>query len=155
MHYWRVNPGDYAWMTPDLPTCRDFLPADGKPLFDQTTANPDADAVVPVGGWALFAPEAYKAFVWANQRNYDSGKLALVMPDTLRVEVELLQQGYAQVLVGQRPAEVGERAMDMLMGEYAGRTAEWGSEALSAAWLEREVAFLLGWERDRLSPALL
>jgi hypothetical protein len=30
-----------------------------------------------------------------------------------------------------------------------------GSEILSAAWLEREVAFLLGWERDRLSPALL
>jgi Ser/Thr protein kinase RdoA (MazF antagonist) len=42
-----------------------------------------------------------------------------------------------------------------LMGEYAGRTAEWGSEVLSARWLEREVAFLLGWERDRLSPGLL
>jgi Ser/Thr protein kinase RdoA (MazF antagonist) len=42
-----------------------------------------------------------------------------------------------------------------LMGEYAGRTAVRGCEALSAAWLEREVAFLLAWERDRLSPALL
>lgn len=34
VHYWRVDRGDYAWMTPDLPICRDFLPADGKPLFD-------------------------------------------------------------------------------------------------------------------------
>ena len=41
-----------------------------------------------------------------------------------------------------------------LMGEYAGRTAEWGSEILSAAWIEREVAFMLAWERDRLGPAL-
>ncbi|WP_158746314.1 phosphotransferase enzyme family protein [Acidisphaera sp. L21] len=42
-----------------------------------------------------------------------------------------------------------------LMGEYAGRTAEWGREVLSAAWLEREVGFLLAWERDKLSPGLL
>ena len=42
-----------------------------------------------------------------------------------------------------------------LMGEYAGRTAEWGREMLSAAWLEREVKFLLAWERDHLSPGLL
>jgi L-fuconolactonase len=34
VHYWSVARGDYAWMTPDLPICRDFLPADGKPLFD-------------------------------------------------------------------------------------------------------------------------
>ncbi len=42
-----------------------------------------------------------------------------------------------------------------LMGEYAGRTAEWGCEVLSSVWLEREVAFLLAWERDKLGPALL
>jgi Ser/Thr protein kinase RdoA (MazF antagonist) len=42
-----------------------------------------------------------------------------------------------------------------LMGEYAGRTAERGTELLSAAWLERELAFLLAWERERLSPTLL
>lgn len=42
-----------------------------------------------------------------------------------------------------------------LMGEYAGRTAEWGREMLSAAWLEREVKFLLAWERDNLVPGLL
>ena len=42
-----------------------------------------------------------------------------------------------------------------LMGKYASRAAEWGSEVLSAVWLEREVVFLLSWERDKLSPALL
>ena len=34
VHYWQVSRGDYAWMTPDLPIHRDFLPADGAPLFD-------------------------------------------------------------------------------------------------------------------------
>ena len=41
-----------------------------------------------------------------------------------------------------------------LMGEFAAQTALWGSETLSAAWLAREVAFLLAWERDKLAPAL-
>ncbi len=42
-----------------------------------------------------------------------------------------------------------------LMGEFAAQTALWGTETLSAAWLAREVAFLLAWERDTLAPALL
>jgi L-fuconolactonase len=33
VHYWAIARGDYRWMTPDLPICRDFLPADGAPLF--------------------------------------------------------------------------------------------------------------------------
>ena len=84
-------------------------------LSDMYAANPNADAIVPVGGWALFAPEAYRSFVNAHRKEYDSHKLTLVMPDTLRIEVELLRDGYAQVLVGQRPYEMGEKAMDMLL----------------------------------------
>lgn len=42
-----------------------------------------------------------------------------------------------------------------LMGEFATQTAVWGTETLSAAWLAREVAFLLAWERDRLGPSLV
>lgn len=34
VHYWRVDRGDYCWMTAGSPLCRDFLPANGKPLFD-------------------------------------------------------------------------------------------------------------------------
>ena len=42
-----------------------------------------------------------------------------------------------------------------LMGQWASRTSEWGSEALNAAWLEGELQFLRSWLRDRLSPGLL
>jgi len=112
---WKLSPGSPAF-------CNDDSALAAQQLLDLTTANPNVDAVVPVGGWALFAPEAYKSFVNANRKNYDSGKLALVMPDTLRIEVELLHDGYAQVLVGQRPYEMGEKAMDILLALKKGQT---------------------------------
>jgi len=112
---WKIAPGSPSY-------CNDDAALANQQLTDQMTANPNADAVVPIGGWALFAPEAYKGFVNANRARYDGGKLFLVMPDTLRVEVELLQQGYAQVLVGQRPFEMGEKAMDMLLALKKGQT---------------------------------
>lgn len=112
---WKMAPGSPSY-------CNDDSALAAQQLVDMTTANPNVDAVVPIGGWALFAPEAYKSFVQANRKNYDSGKLALVMPDTLKVEVQLLNQGYAQVLVGQRPFEMGEKAMDMLVALKKGET---------------------------------
>lgn len=36
VHYWRVDRGDYDWLTPDLPIYRDFLPGDAAPLLDAT-----------------------------------------------------------------------------------------------------------------------
>lgn len=42
-----------------------------------------------------------------------------------------------------------------LMGEYASRVAEWGTENFPPRWLNSQVDFLRGWEKDRLSPALL
>jgi L-fuconolactonase len=34
VHYWQLDRGDYHWMTPDLPICRDFLPEHAAPFFD-------------------------------------------------------------------------------------------------------------------------
>jgi L-fuconolactonase len=34
VHYWRVDRGDYDWLTPDSPICRDVLPPEASPLFD-------------------------------------------------------------------------------------------------------------------------
>ena len=41
-----------------------------------------------------------------------------------------------------------------LMGEYAGRIAEWGSEAVPAEWLAKQVDILQAWEDEKLSPGL-
>ena len=42
-----------------------------------------------------------------------------------------------------------------LLGEMAGRLDEWGSEGMSAAWLDRQVEFLRSWEAEKLSDCLL
>jgi len=111
---WKLAPGSPAF-------CNDDSALANQQLSDLYAANPNADAIVPVGGWALFAPEAYRSFVNAHRKEYDSHKLTLVMPDTLHIEVELLRDGYAQVLVGQRPYEMGEKAMDMLLALKKGQ----------------------------------
>ncbi|MGC4026876.1 MAG: sugar-binding protein [Mesorhizobium sp.] len=82
---------------------------------DLKTANPDLGAIVPVGGWPLFAPDGWKNFVNPLKADVDSKKLALVAADTLPAELELLKEGYVHVLVGQRPNEMGQVAMQTLL----------------------------------------
>jgi ribose transport system substrate-binding protein len=82
---------------------------------DLLTANSGLGAIVPVGGWPLFAPDGWKNFVDPVKADVDSKKLALVAADTLPAELQLLKEGYVHVLVGQRPYEMGEVAMRTLL----------------------------------------
>ena len=84
-------------------------------MTDLRTATPDLAAIVPVGGWPMFAPEGFKAFASKNKKEIDSGKFTLVVADTLKMQLELLRDGYANALVGQRPFEMGEKSMDTLL----------------------------------------
>jgi ribose transport system substrate-binding protein len=84
-------------------------------MTDLRTATPDLAAIIPVGGWPMFAPEGFKAFASKNKKDIDSGKFTLVVADTLRMQLELLNDGYANALVGQRPFEMGEKSMDTLL----------------------------------------
>ncbi len=94
--------------------CNDDAALAAQQLSDFATANPDIGAIIPIGGWALFAPKAYKSFVDGVMDKVKAGTFPLVMPDTLPVELQALKDGYVQVLVGQRPYEMGEKAMDVL-----------------------------------------
>ena len=95
--------------------CNDDLALAVQQMQDLKTANADLSAIVPVGGWPMFVPAAYKSFVDKNKAAMDQGKFTLVVADTLKVQLELLRDGYANALVGQRPYEMGEKAMDMLL----------------------------------------
>lgn len=101
--------------------CNDDMALAVQQMADVLTANPDVSAIIPVGGWPMFVPDAYKSFVDANRGIYDSGKLKLVVADTLKVQLELLKEGYANALVGQRPYEMGEKAMDILLALKEGK----------------------------------
>lgn len=84
-------------------------------MTDLRTATPDLGAIVPIGGWPMFAPEGYKAFVNKNKKDIDAGKFTLVVADTLKMQLELLRDGYSNALTGQRPFEMGEKSMDTLL----------------------------------------
>ena len=81
-------------------------------LNDLTTAHADLNAVVAVGGWPLFVPEGYRNFFNNNADRFKSGKLVAVSADTLPAELQLLKEGYVAALVGQRPFEMGEKAIN-------------------------------------------
>lgn len=102
--------------------CNDDAALAAQQLSDFATANPDIGAIIPIGGWALFAPKAYKGFVDSVMDKVKAGTFPLVMPDTLPVELQALKDGYVQVLVGQRPYEMGEKAMDLLVKLKKGET---------------------------------
>jgi ribose transport system substrate-binding protein len=93
-------------------------------MSDLKTANPDLSAIVPVGGWPMFAPDGWKNFVDQYKADLDSGAFALVVADTLPQQLELLKEGYANGLGGQRPYEMGEKAMDTLLAIVNGETVE-------------------------------
>jgi len=100
-------------------------------MTDLRTATPDLAAIIPVGGWPMFAPEGFKAFASKNKKDIDSGKFTLVVADTLRMQLELLSEGYANALVGQRPFEMGEKSMDVLLAiKKGGKVPEIGYTGL-------------------------
>ncbi|KKB10790.1 sugar ABC transporter substrate-binding protein [Devosia geojensis] len=93
-------------------------------MGDLKTANPEIGAIVPVGGWPMFAPDGWRNFVDGFKADVDSKALALVVADTLPVQLELLKEGYAHGLVGQRPYEMGVVVMDTLLAIKNGETVE-------------------------------
>jgi len=86
------------------PTYTNDDPALGvQQMHDLKTANPDLGAIIAVGGWPLWAKEAYKNFIDRYRQEYD---------------------GYVNGLVGQRPGEMGAVAMDVLLALKEGKTLD-------------------------------
>ena len=104
--------------------CNDDAALAVQQLNDLTTAHPDLNAVVAVGGWPLFVPEGYRNFFNSNADRFKSGKLVAVSADTLPSELQLLKGGYVAALVGQRPFEMGEKAMDALLALHDGKPVQ-------------------------------
>ena len=63
-------------------------------------------------------------FVDSNADRFKSGKLVAVSADTLPSELQLLKEGDVAALVGQRPFEMGEKAMDALLALHQGKPVQ-------------------------------
>lgn len=73
-------------------------------------ANENVNAIVPVGGWPMLGDkDKWKDFVDANRH------MTLVVGDTLPQQLDLVNQGYVNGLVGQLPFNMGQMSIGILM----------------------------------------
>ena len=75
---------------------------------------PNLDAFVPTGGFPQFVPEAYRRMAQKYKDKIQSKQLALVVADTLPVQIQLLKDGLSLGQVGQRPFDMGYKTMNFL-----------------------------------------
>jgi ribose transport system substrate-binding protein len=101
--------------------CNDDSALAVQQMTDMMTANPGLNAIVPVGGWPLFTQGAFGNFANAHKKAIASGEFSIISADTLPAELQEVQAGQVNGLVGQRPNEMGVKAMDILLALKKGQ----------------------------------
>ena len=74
----------------------------------------DLDAFVSTGAFTQWSDNAYRQAVRPHKAKLDNQSLAIVVADTLPMQMEQLRDGYSHGQVGQRPYEMGYRSMYLL-----------------------------------------
>ncbi len=108
--------GQNGWTEADgcpLYTNDDF-PVAVQQMEDTLGKYPKLDAFVPTGGFPQFVPQAYKKVAEKYKARIADGSLALVVADTLPIQITLMKEGLSSGQVGQRPFEMGYKAMFFL-----------------------------------------
>ncbi len=101
----------------------DDFPRSIQQMEDILGKYPNLDAFVPTGGFPQFLPQAYRKVTEKYKAKIADGSLALVVADTLPVQIELLKAGLSKGQVGQRPFEMGYKAMYFLKDIKDGKPA--------------------------------
>lgn len=89
----------------------DDFPLSVQQMEDILIKYPDLDAFVPTGGFPQFVPDAYRNVAEKHKDRIASGDLALVVADTLPVQIDLMKEGLSAGQVGQRPFEMGYKVI--------------------------------------------
>ena len=90
----------------------DDFPLSVQQMEDILGKYPNLDAFVPTGGFPQFAgQQAYARVAGKYKTRIADGSLALVIADTLPMQVEQLKHGLSSGQVGQRPFEMGYQVM--------------------------------------------
>jgi len=117
--------GENGWT--EAPGCplytNDDFPLSVQQMEDTLGKNPKLDAFVPTGGFPQFIPQAYRRVAEKYKSRIDDGSLALVVADTLPVQMDILKAGLSKGQVGQRPFEMGYRTMLFLKDMKDGKSA--------------------------------
>ncbi|HYX02371.1 MAG TPA: substrate-binding domain-containing protein, partial [Reyranella sp.] len=101
----------------------DDFPRSVQQMEDILGKYPKLDAFIPTGGFPQFIPQAYRKVAEKYKGRIADGSLALVVADTLPVQMDLLKAGLSKGQVGQRPAEMGYKTMFFLKDIKDGKPA--------------------------------
>ena len=85
---------------------------------------PDLTAYVPTGGFPHFVPKAFRRVAGENQERIRTKQTAVVVADTLPMQMEILKDGLTHGLVGQQPYMMGYKAMYVLKDLADGNAVE-------------------------------
>src|SRR5437660_3927550 len=115
--------GQNAWT--EIQGCplytNDDFPVSVQQFTDIMAKNPKLDAFIPTGGFPQFIPDANRAAVMPYKDKIASKALALVVADTLPVQIDQMKEGLSLGQVGQRPFEMGYKTMFALKDVKAGK----------------------------------
>jgi ribose transport system substrate-binding protein len=117
--------GQNGWTEVDgcpLYTNDDF-PLSVQQMEDILGKYPDLDAFTPTGGFPQFVPDAYRDVASKYKDKIADGSLALVVADTLPVQIDLMKEGLSAGQVGQRPFEMGYKVIYAIKDMKEGKPA--------------------------------
>lgn len=108
--------GQNGWTEPNgCPVYNnDNIATSAQQLNDVLTSNPKLDAFVAVGGWAQYAPAAYRAAVGRVKDRVDAKDLVISFGDAFAPQLPLLKEGFSHYQVGQSPYNMGYQAIKAL-----------------------------------------
>ncbi len=102
----------------------DDFPLAVSQLADILGKYKELDAFLVTGGFPQFVDGAYRQIVTTHLERITSGRTLIIVADTLPMQMELLQDGLSHGQVGQRPFEMGYRAMQLLQQISLGNRVE-------------------------------
>ena len=115
--------GQNGWTEPDgCPVYNnDDIKLAAQQVNDVFTAQPKLDAFVAVGGWAQYAPAAYKQAVELQKDRVASKDLLISFGDNFPPQMPLLKAGLSDFNIGQRPYDMAYTAVKSLVDVWGGK----------------------------------
>ncbi len=93
-------------------------------MTDILAANPDLTAFLSTGAFTQWFDNAYRKAAEPYKEEMASGELTIVVADTLPMQIGQTRDGLGNGLVGQRPFEMGYKAMYILKDIVEGKSVD-------------------------------
>ena len=93
-------------------------------MTDILARESDLTAFISTGAFTQWFDNAYRKAVEPYKAKLDDGSLSIIVADTLPMQMEQLKDGLSNGQVGQRPFEMGYKAMFIMKDLAAGKSVE-------------------------------